>query len=234
MQSIIEPIQTWISSWFLSDKEIIRKQRRSIEKIVRAMQREKTTIEKKEPGLLKQVEGYMTRGEEKNSRLIAKQIAQQRKIKTQLLNTELKLKTILSKLENIQTANQMGIVLQQAAVALQSMNNSISLPALSQSMNDFYKESDKMDLKSEMISDMCDEANNDEEQEEEEDLIVNQIMDTIAFQLQNKISSISVPFSTNKQSTLPLKNKSNPLQDLQWLDSPPSHLNTHNSNNNKT
>ena len=59
--------------------------------------------------------------------------------------------------------------------AMMSMNKQMKLPEIQKIMQEFEKQSEIMDMKEEMMSDVIDDALGDEDDEEEGDAIVNQV-----------------------------------------------------------
>lgn len=75
--------------------------------------------------------------------------------------------------------------------AMRRMNSRMNLPAIQKIMMDFERESEVMDLKSEIVDDAVDDAIDDEEDEEESDAIVNQILDEIGISIHQSLPGTS-------------------------------------------
>lgn len=63
------------------------------------------------------------------------------------------------------------------------MNKSMNLPQIQQTIMEFEKESDILDMKGEMMSDTIDEAIGEEDDEEEQNAIVDQVLDEIGIDI---------------------------------------------------
>ena len=59
--------------------------------------------------------------------------------------------------------------------AMMNMNKQMKLPEIQKIMQEFEKQSEIMDMKEEMMSDVIDDALGDEDDEEEGDAIVSQV-----------------------------------------------------------
>ncbi|KAF8942385.1 hypothetical protein BGZ52_012607, partial [Haplosporangium bisporale] len=60
-----------------------------------------------------------------------------------------------------------------------AMNKNMKLPQIQQTIMEFEKESEILDMKGEMMSDTVDEAMGEEGDEEEQDAVVDQVLDEI-------------------------------------------------------
>merc|ERR1719325_162467 len=60
-----------------------------------------------------------------------------------------------------------------------NMNKQMKLPEIQKIMQEFEKQSEIMDMKEEMMSDVIDDALGDEDDEEESDAIVSQVLDEL-------------------------------------------------------
>jgi len=67
------------------------------------------------------------------------------------------------------------------------------LPEIQKIMAEFEKQSEIMDMKEEMMTDVIDDAMGDEEDEEESDAIVSQVLDELNIQLTDDLSGVKVP-----------------------------------------
>lgn len=64
-----------------------------------------------------------------------------------------------------------------------AMNKNMNLPQIQQTIMEFEKESEILDMKGEMMSDTIDEAMGEEGDEEEQDAIVDQVLDEIGIDI---------------------------------------------------
>merc|ERR1712209_244105 len=76
--------------------------------------------------------------------------------------------------------------------AMGSMNKQMKLPEIQKIMMEFEKQSEIMDMKGEMMEDAIDDVMGDEDDEEESDAIVNQVLDELGLQLNDKLGDVPV------------------------------------------
>merc|ERR1719242_1772239 len=73
-----------------------------------------------------------------------------------------------------------------------NMNKQMKLPEIQKIMQEFEKQSEIMDMKEEMMSDVIDDALGDEGDEEESDAIVMQVLDELGLQMTDQITGLPV------------------------------------------
>merc|ERR1712179_177895 len=74
--------------------------------------------------------------------------------------------------------------------AMQTMNKQMKLPEIQKIMMEFEKQTEIMDMKEEMMSDVIDDAMGDEDDEEESDAIVTQVLDELGLQLTDNLAAV--------------------------------------------
>ena len=74
--------------------------------------------------------------------------------------------------------------------AMMNMNKQMKLPEIQKIMQEFEKQSEIMDMKEEMMSDVIDDALGDEDDEEESDAIVTQVLDELGLQMTDQITGL--------------------------------------------
>lgn len=79
-----------------------------------------------------------------------------------------------------------------ATSLLGSMNRQMNLPALQRIAMEFERENDIMDQRQEMMDDAIDDVTGLEDEEEGEE-VVNQVLDEIGVDLNQAVSSLSIP-----------------------------------------
>lgn len=66
----------------------------------------------------------------------------------------------------------------------------MNLPQIQRIMQEFDKQSEVMDMKEEMISEVIDDAMGEDEDEEEGDAIVAQVLDELGLQISDKLTEL--------------------------------------------
>jgi charged multivesicular body protein 2A len=115
------------------------------------------------------------------------------------------------KIQTLKSQSAMAQAMKGVTKAMGSMNKQMKLPEIQKIMMEFEKQSEIMDMKGEMMEDaigkstflinycriVCflsplDDVMGDEEDEEESDAIVNQVLDELGLQLNDKLGDVPV------------------------------------------
>ena len=83
------------------------------------------------------------------------------------------------KIQTLKSQNAMAQAMKGVTKAMMNMNKQMKLPEIQKIMQEFEKQSEIMDMKEEMMSDVIDDALGDEDDEEESDAIVSQVTEIV-------------------------------------------------------
>merc|ERR1719221_2290916 len=95
------------------------------------------------------------------------------------------------KIQTLKSQSAMANAMKGVTKAMGSMNKQMKLPEIQKIMMEFEKQSEIMDMKGEMMEDAID-VMGDEDDEEESDAIVNQVLDELGLQLNDKLGDMPV------------------------------------------
>ena len=96
------------------------------------------------------------------------------------------------KIQTLKSQNAMAQAMKGVTKAMMNMNKQMKLPEIQKIMQEFEKQSEIMDMKEEMMSDVIDDALGDEDDEEESDAIVSQVTEVL--------NGVTLPSHYNKSS----------------------------------
>ena len=94
------------------------------------------------------------------------------------------------KIQTLKSQNAMAQAMKGVTKAMQTMNKQMKLPEIQKIMMEFEKQTEIMDMKEEMMSDVIDDAMGDEDDEEESDAIVTQVLDELGLQLTDNLAAV--------------------------------------------
>merc|ERR1711892_28312 len=94
------------------------------------------------------------------------------------------------KIQTLKSQNSMAQAMKGVTKAMMSMNKQMKLPEIQKIMQEFEKQSEIMDMKEEMMSDVLDDALGEEGDEEETDAIVTQVLDELGLQLGDQLAGV--------------------------------------------
>merc|ERR1739844_549228 len=117
-----------------------------------------------------------------------------------LVRTRRYVKKFMLMRANIQAVS-LKIQTLKSQAAMGNMSKQMKLPEIQKIMMEFEKQSEIMDMKGEMMEDAIDDVMGDEEDEDESDAIVNQVLDELGLQLNDKLGDAPVGTGTLASAT---------------------------------
>lgn len=97
------------------------------------------------------------------------------------------LNAISLRLQTLNSAHDMSVTMAGAAKIMQKCNKKMNLPAMQKVVMNFEKNSDMMDMKNSLITDVIDDAIGEEDDEEETDKITMQVLDEIGLSMNRTV-----------------------------------------------
>merc|ERR1719221_1810295 len=139
-------------------------------------------------------------------KIMAKDLVRTRKYVKKFMLMRANIQAVSLKIQTLKSQNSMAQAMKGVTKAMMSMNKQMKLPEIQKIMQEFEKQSEIMDMKEEMMSDVIDDALGDEDDEEESDNIVSQVLDELGLQMTDQITGLpiaggSVAVSKDKAKT---------------------------------
>merc|ERR1719420_693904 len=129
-------------------------------------------------------------------KIMAKDLVRTRKYVKKFMLMRANIQAVSLKIQTLKSQNSMAQAMKGVTKAMMSMNKQMKLPEIQKIMQEFEKQSEIMDMKEEMMSDVIDDALGDEDDEEESDAIVTQVLDELGLQLSDQLTGLPVAGST--------------------------------------
>merc|ERR1719234_2148447 len=123
-------------------------------------------------------------------KIMAKDLVRTRKYVKKFMLMRANIQAVSLKIQTLKSQNSMAQAMKGVTKAMMSMNKQMKLPEIQKIMQEFEKQSEIMDMKEEMMSDVIDDALGDEDDEEEGDAIVTQVLDELGLQMGDQISGV--------------------------------------------
>mmetsp|Transcript_9965 Transcript_9965/g.20857 ORF Transcript_9965/g.20857 Transcript_9965/m.20857 type:complete len:226 (-) Transcript_9965:473-1150(-) len=160
-------------------KEILRENKRMINRAVRELDREKTGLEREEKRLAIEIKKAAKEGQMGAVKIMAKDLVRTRQYVTKFIEMRSHLQGCALKLQTVKSHHAMADAMKSTATAMHKMNKAIDVPAINKMMQEFEKENAKTEIMQEIMGDTIDEALGGEENEDEEEAVVSQVLDEI-------------------------------------------------------
>merc|ERR1719461_1967601 len=118
-------------------------------------------------------------------KIMAKDLVRTRRYVKKFMLMRANIQAVSLKIQTLKSQNAMAQAMKGVTKAMMSMNKQMKLPEIE-------KQSEIMDMKEEMMSDVIDDALGDEDDEEESDAIVTQVLDELGLQMTDQITGLPV------------------------------------------
>merc|ERR1712184_218293 len=136
-------------------------------------------------------------------KIMAKDLVRTRRYVKKFMLMRANIQAVSLKIQTLKSQAAMANAMKGVTKAMGNMNKQMKLPEIQKIMMEFEKQSEIMDMKGEMMEDAIDDVMGDED---ESDAIVNQVLDELGLQLNDKLGDAPVGTGT-LASTAAAKNK---------------------------
>ncbi|PHT52188.1 Charged multivesicular body protein 2a [Capsicum baccatum] len=191
------------ASFLFSFAELLRENKRMLDKSIREIERERQGLQTQEKKLIAEIKKSAKQGQMGAVKVMAKDLIRTRhqiekfyKLKSQLQGVSLRIQTLKS-------TQAMGEAMKGVTKAMGQMNRQMNLPALQRIMQEFEMQNEKMEMVSEVMGDAIDDALEGDEEEEETEELVSQVLDEIGININNELvnapsSAVAAPAAKGK------------------------------------
>jgi len=179
----------WLFGKKKTPAEMLRENKRMLDKAIRELDREKSALQREETKLIAEIKKAAKQNQMDAVKIMAKSLVRNRHATTKMVHLKSQLQAVSIRLQTLKSTQAMGDAMRGATKAMGAMNKQMNLPALQKIMREFEMQNEKMEMSSEMMGDAIDDAFEGEEEEEESDELVGQIMDELGIGLANDLVS---------------------------------------------
>lgn len=182
-------------------KEVVKQQKRNLNKTGRELDRDMKQLERQEKALELEIKKAAKQGNKQLATTLAKQLVAIRKQKNRNLTTKSKVSGIGNQMTTMQANVKMAESMGTATKAMGAMNKQMDVQKLGKTLQEFERESAKMDMADEMMGDSLDDLLGESGDEEEQDTIVSQVLDEIGIEITGKLAGLPSAATNNPQSS---------------------------------
>merc|ERR1712014_426048 len=189
-------------------QEMIRENKRMIDRAIREMDRERVKMEQQEKKVIADIKKTAKTGQMDAVKVMAKDLVRTRQHVKKFMLMKANLQAVSLKMTTMKSQHTMAQAMKGVTRAMGRMNKSMNLPQIQKIMQEFEKQSEMMEMKGEMMDDAIDDALDDGETEEETEKIVGQVLGELGIEMQNEMNKIpetgtSVPQVSTQAETQP-------------------------------
>jgi len=158
-------------------KEILRENKRMINKAVRELDREKLALEREEKRLTIEIKKNAKAGQMKAVKIMAKDLVRTRQYVTKFIEMRSHLQASALKLQTVKSHQAMSEAMQTTAKAMMKMNKVVNVEGIHKMMAEFEKENMKSEMMQEMMTDAMDDAMDDDDGDDDQQVQLDELLD---------------------------------------------------------
>lgn len=186
--------------------ELIRENKRMIDRAIRDMDRERVKMETQEKKVIADIKKTAKSGQMDAVKVMARDLVRTRQHIKKMMLMKANMQAVSLKMTTMKSQHTMAQSMKGVTKAMGRMNSSMNLPQIQKTMAEFAKQSEMMEMKGEMMDDAIDDAMDDGETEEDTDQLVGQILGELGIEMMGAINAIpetgtSVPQAQTTETT---------------------------------
>ncbi|CAL5227573.1 g10568 [Coccomyxa viridis] len=174
---------SWIFGKKKTPAEMLRENKRMLDKAIRDLDRERMGLQNQEKKLVAEIKKTAKQGQMDAVKVMAKSLVRNRHAVTKMYGLKSQLQAVSLRIATLKSTQAMADAMRGATKAMGAMNKQMNLPALTKIMREFERQNEKMEMTSEMMGDAVDDAFEGDGEEEETDNLVNEVLDEIGINL---------------------------------------------------
>ncbi|XP_028836703.1 charged multivesicular body protein 2b [Denticeps clupeoides] len=169
--------------------DVIKEQTKELRGTQRQITRDRTALEKQEKQLELEIKKMAKTGNKEACTILAKQLVQLRKQKNRTYAVSSKVTSMSTQTKLMNSQMKMAGAMAKTTKTMQAVNKKMDPQKTMQTMQNFQKETTKMEMTEEMMNDTLDDLFEDSGDEEESQDIVNQVLDEIGIEISGKMAN---------------------------------------------
>lgn len=181
---------SWLFGKKKSPKEILRENKRQLDRAIRDIDRERMSLQSQEKKLIVEMKKMAKNNQNDAVKVMAKSLIRMRHNITKYYTVKSQLQAVSMRMQTLKASQSMADAMKGVTKALTGMNGQLSLPEIQKTLREFERQNEKMDMTSEMMNDAMDDAFEEEGEAEESDELVQQVFDEIGINLNSELASV--------------------------------------------
>eukprot|EP01088_Endostelium_zonatum_P000221 TRINITY_DN1036_c0_g1_i2.p1 TRINITY_DN1036_c0_g1~~TRINITY_DN1036_c0_g1_i2.p1 ORF type:complete len:284 (-),score=132.66 TRINITY_DN1036_c0_g1_i2:94-945(-) len=177
----------WIFGQQKTPKEILRENQRKLQRSIRDIDRERGKLQQQEKTLIVDIKKMAQANQISAAKIMARDLVRTRAHVTKFYNLKSHLQAVSLRIQTLQSTQAMAEAMRGATRAMMVMNRQMNIPAMQRILMSFEMESEKMDMKGEMMGDAIDGIFEEDEEEQDTEEVLNKVFDEIGINLQDQL-----------------------------------------------
>ena len=183
---------------FRSPKEKLKAYTRSLNKTARFLESERAKLQREEKSIIVNMKKAAKEDQMASVRVLAKDLVSTRRYIVNFYRMKAQIVALTLRMHTISSTAQMATAMKGLTKSLAAMNKSMNMPKIERIMDEFEKQNDAMQEKSEMMEETMEEAMY-ENDEADTELEIKKVVDEVMLDFKQKIgvSSTTIPNTKN-------------------------------------
>lgn len=170
--------------------EILRENKRAIDRAIRDLEREQRRMESQEIKLGNDIRSAARKNEMDSVKIMAKDMVRTKSQIKKFNVMKANLQAISLKTATLKSQNSMASAMKGVTQGLIRMNRQMNLPQIQRIIHEFQKQTDMVDMKEEMINDVMDDVFEEDTDEQESDQVVNKVLDELGIEMNQTLATL--------------------------------------------
>ncbi len=138
----------------MTPDQMLRKNQRALNKAMRDLDRERATMEKQEKKIILDIKKMAKDGQMDAVKVMAKDLVRTRRYIKKFILMRANIQAVSLKIQTLKSQNAMAQAMGGVTRAMGAMNKQMKLPQIQKIMMEFEKQSEMMNMKEEMMTDV--------------------------------------------------------------------------------
>merc|ERR1711922_29974 len=148
----------WLFGRKKTPDELLRQNQRALNKAMRELDRERAKMEQQEKKIIADIKKMAKAGQMDAVRIMAKDLMRTKRYVKKFILMKANIQAVSLKISTLKSQDAMMNAMKGVTKAMRKMNAKMKLPQMQKIMADFEKQSEMLDMKTEMMDDVMDDA----------------------------------------------------------------------------
>ena len=160
-------------------EEQLRANKRMINRSVRELDRERQNLQNQEKKIIADIKLAAKNNQMNSVKIMAKDLVRTRKYQSKFYEMKSHLQGVQLRMQTIKSTEAMARSMAGATKAMSALSKQLNLPGLTEILQEFQQETEKLGITQEVMGDTIDEVMGEVGDMEQEEMVVNQVLDEI-------------------------------------------------------
>ncbi len=142
----------------MTPDQMLRKNQRALNKAMRDLDRERVNMERQEKKIILDIKKMAKEGQMDAVKIMAKDLVRTRRYIKKFILMRANIQAVSLKIQTLKSQNAMAQAMKGVTRAMGTMNKQMKLPQIQKIMMEFEKQSEMMNMKEEMMTDVMGES----------------------------------------------------------------------------